>query len=164
MGELFLGELSPFELRDYPSGNPTGPMRFMTFNRLGIRNVYRRGSCVCPCSFYQTGRQPFRNWQGQTLICDEVARRRGRRRRGGHAGTVWSRYQIIVRPSGTQIGEQNCQIRKHVVMQQWNEIDRRQETEGGGGGGRGRRWSYCYLSDSAAESYRAREGRFHREL
>ena len=101
----------------------------MTFNRLGIRNVCRRGSCVCPCSFYQTDRQPFRNWQGQTLICDEVARRRGRRRRGGHAGTVWSRYQIIVRPSGTQIGEQNCQIRKHVVMQQWNEIDRRQETE-----------------------------------
>ena len=53
---------------------------------------------------------------------------------GGHAGTVWtvwSRYQIIARPSGTQIGEQNCQIRKHVVMQQWNEIDRRQETERG---------------------------------
>ena len=98
----------------------------MTFNRLGIRNVCRRGSCVCPCSFYQTDRQPFRNWQGQTLICDEVARRRGRRRR-----PLSKRYQIIVRPSGTQIGEQNCQIRKHVVMQQWNEIDRRQETEGG---------------------------------
>ena len=68
---------------------------------------------------------------------------------GGRARAVWSRYQIIVRPSGTQIEEQNCQIRKHVVMQQWNEIDRRQETERGGGGG-GRRWSYCYLSDSAA--------------
>ena len=51
-----------------PSSNPTGPMRFMTFNRLGIRNVCRRGSCVCPCSFYQTDRQTaFQELAGPNL-------------------------------------------------------------------------------------------------
>ena len=52
----------------FPSSNPTSPMRFMTFNRLGIRNVCRRGSCVCPCSFYQTDRQTaFQELAGPNL-------------------------------------------------------------------------------------------------
>ena len=57
-------------------------------------------------------RQPFRNWQGQTLI----------RQKG------LSTSQIM-RVERSQIERHNCQIRKHVVMQQWNEIDRRQETD-----------------------------------
>ena len=96
---------------------------------------------VCPCSFYQTAFQELA-WPN----LDGDGGREGGRREG-----LASHYQIIVgeQLSSTQIEKHNCQIRKHVVMQQWNEIDRRQETERGGEEGG---WSYCYLSDSSAES------------